>query len=85
MEQHRNYIAHDMKQRQVQHRALPEDYPIIQPEVVAAAKPARDVLGQQLCVIPGYLADRADQVVKATLAKKNFGYSNKRCSEVNGG
>ena len=70
MEEHKNYIAHDMKQRQVQHRAVPEDYAIIQPEVVAAAKPARDDLGQQLCLMPGYLAKRADQVVKASFAKK---------------
>jgi hypothetical protein len=59
-----------MKQRQVQHRAVPEDYPIIQPEVVAAAKPARDDLGQQLCLMPGCLANRADQVVQTLLAKR---------------
>ena len=40
--------------------------------MVAAAKPARDDLGQQLCLMPGYLAKRADQVVKASLAKKDL-------------
>ena len=39
MGEHKNYTAHDTEQRQVQHRAVPEDYPIIWPEVVAAAKP----------------------------------------------
>ena len=68
MEQHKNYIVHDMKQRHIQRRALPEDYPTIQPEVVAAAKPARDDVGERLCLMPGYHATRADQVVK-TLRK----------------
>jgi hypothetical protein len=70
MEEHKKYIAHDMNQRQVQHRAVPEDYPVIQPEVVAGAKPVKDALGQQLCLMPGYLGERADQIVKASRAKK---------------
>ena len=65
MEEHKKYIAHDMIQRQVQHRAVPEDYPVLQPEVVAT-----DDLGHQLCLMSGYLAKRADQVEKVSLAKK---------------
>ena len=66
MEEHKKYIAHDMNQRQVQHRVVPEDYPVLQPEVVAGAKPAKDDLGQQLCLMPAYLAN----AVKASRAKK---------------
>jgi hypothetical protein len=66
MEDHKKYIAHDMNQRQVQHRVVPEDYPVLQPEVVAGAKPAKDDLGQQLCLMPAYLAN----AVKASRAKK---------------
>ena len=70
MNQHKNYIARDTKQRQVQHSALPEDYPILLPEVVVPAKPARDGQGQQLCLLQGDLAERADQIVKVSFAKK---------------
>jgi hypothetical protein len=70
MDQHKNYIAHDMKQRQVQHRPLPEDYPTLLPEVVIPAKPARDDQGQQLCLISADLAKCADQIVKVSLAPK---------------
>ena len=57
-----------MKQRQVQHRALPEDYPTLLPEVVIPAKPTRDGQGQQLCLISADLAERADQIVRVSLA-----------------
>ena len=42
MDQRKTCIAHAVKQRQVQHRALPEDYPTLLPEVVIPVKPARD-------------------------------------------
>ena len=70
MEEHEKYITDDMKQRQVHHRAVPEGYAIIQPGVIAAANPVIDDLGQQLRLIPVLLANRADHVVKAFLAKK---------------
>ena len=59
-----------MRQRQVQHRALPEDYLALLPEVVVAAKLARDGQGQQLSLMPADLAERADQIVKVFLAKE---------------
>ena len=50
MDQHKKHIAQDMNQRQVQHRALPEDYPTLLPEVVIPVKPARDGQEQQAVV-----------------------------------
>ena len=70
MDQHKKYIAHDMKQRQVQHRSLPEDYPTLLPEVVIPVKPARDGQEQQLCLTSADLAKRADQIVKVSLATR---------------
>ena len=70
MDQHKKYIAHDTKQRQVQHRALPEDYPTLLPEVVIPVKPARDGQEQQLCLTSADLAKRADQIVKVSLAPR---------------
>ena len=70
MEEHEKYITDDMKQRQVHHRAVPEGYAIIQPEVIAAANPVIDDLGQQLRLMPVLLANRADHIVKAFLAKQ---------------
>ena len=60
MVQHKQYIAHDMKQRQVQHRALPEDYPTLLPQVILPVKPARDGAESDL-------AKRSKEIVKVSV------------------
>ena len=66
MDQHKQYIAHDMKQR----RALPEDYPTLLSlsEVVRPVKPATDGEEQQLHLLSPDLAKSAGKIVKAALA-----------------
>ena len=65
---HLEDMVHDMKQRQVQHRALPEDYPTLLPEVVLPVEPARGGEEQQLSLLSADLAKRGKEIVKVGLA-----------------